>query len=101
MADLSSNFIGIKSPNPFWLASAPPTDKATWAERRAALFRVTDLAVLVIVVMGGIIGAGPQQRDMAAVVGRRLDRAVAQNRFKVEFGTFDWRLNDLTGGRID
>ena len=23
MADLSSNFVGIKSPNPFWLASAP------------------------------------------------------------------------------
>ncbi|WP_213685108.1 NAD-dependent dihydropyrimidine dehydrogenase subunit PreA [Roseicyclus sp.] len=28
MADLSSDFLGIKSPNPFWLASAPPTDKA-------------------------------------------------------------------------
>jgi len=28
MADLSTNFVGIKSPNPFWLASAPPTDKA-------------------------------------------------------------------------
>ncbi len=28
MADLSSEFIGIRSPNPFWLASAPPTDKA-------------------------------------------------------------------------
>ncbi|MDJ0638059.1 MAG: NAD-dependent dihydropyrimidine dehydrogenase subunit PreA [Paracoccaceae bacterium] len=27
MADLSSEFAGIKSPNPFWLASAPPTDK--------------------------------------------------------------------------
>jgi len=27
MADLSSNFLGIRSPNPFWLASAPPTDK--------------------------------------------------------------------------
>lgn len=27
MADLSSEFVGIKSPNPFWLASAPPTDK--------------------------------------------------------------------------
>lgn len=27
MADLTSNFLGIKSPNPFWLASAPPTDK--------------------------------------------------------------------------
>jgi len=27
MTDLTSNFLGIKSPNPFWLASAPPTDK--------------------------------------------------------------------------
>jgi dihydropyrimidine dehydrogenase (NAD+) subunit PreA len=27
MADLSCTFVGIKSPNPFWLASAPPTDK--------------------------------------------------------------------------
>ncbi len=22
-----TNFLGIKSPNPYWLASAPPTDK--------------------------------------------------------------------------
>ena len=28
MANLQSDFIGIKSPNPFWLASAPPTDKS-------------------------------------------------------------------------
>ncbi|MFN3263158.1 MAG: NAD-dependent dihydropyrimidine dehydrogenase subunit PreA [Pikeienuella sp.] len=27
MASLASEFLGIKSPNPFWLASAPPTDK--------------------------------------------------------------------------
>jgi dihydropyrimidine dehydrogenase (NAD+) subunit PreA len=27
MADLSTDFLGIHSPNPFWLASAPPTDK--------------------------------------------------------------------------
>ncbi len=27
MADLSTNFVGVRSPNPFWLASAPPTDK--------------------------------------------------------------------------
>ena len=27
MADLRTNFLGIQSPNPFWLASAPPTDK--------------------------------------------------------------------------
>src|SRR6201746_1144938 len=27
MANLSASFLGIKSPNPYWLASAPPTDK--------------------------------------------------------------------------
>ena len=27
MADLRTEFAGIKSPNPFWLASGPPTDK--------------------------------------------------------------------------
>ena len=27
MADLTTTFCGITSPNPFWLASAPPTDK--------------------------------------------------------------------------
>ncbi len=26
--DLTCEFLGIRSPNPFWLASAPPTDKA-------------------------------------------------------------------------
>ena len=33
MADISNNFVGIKSPNPFWLASAPPTDKQYNVER--------------------------------------------------------------------
>ena len=33
MADISTNFLGIQSPNPFWLASAPPTDKAYNVER--------------------------------------------------------------------
>jgi dihydropyrimidine dehydrogenase (NAD+) subunit PreA len=33
MADLRNNFVGIKSPNPFWLASAPPTDKEYNVER--------------------------------------------------------------------
>ena len=39
MANLSSNFVGIKSPNPFWLASAPPTDKE-YNVRRAFEARV-------------------------------------------------------------
>ncbi|EKV29244.1 Dihydropyrimidine dehydrogenase [Caenispirillum salinarum AK4] len=33
MADLSCTIAGIKSPNPFWLASAPPTDKQYNVER--------------------------------------------------------------------
>ena len=28
MADLRVNFCGIESPNPFWLASGPPTNTA-------------------------------------------------------------------------
>lgn len=33
MANLQTNFVGISSPNPFWLASAPPTDKAVNVNR--------------------------------------------------------------------
>lgn len=33
MADLTTTFAGITSPNPFWLASAPPTDKAVNVNR--------------------------------------------------------------------
>lgn len=33
MADLRCTIAGIKSPNPFWLASAPPTDKQYNVER--------------------------------------------------------------------
>ena len=33
MADLSINFAGIRSPNPFWLASAPPTNMGSMVER--------------------------------------------------------------------
>ena len=33
MADLSINFAGIKSPNPFWLASAPPSNSGYQVNR--------------------------------------------------------------------
>ena len=33
MADLSCEIAGVQSPNPFWLASAPPTDKQYNVER--------------------------------------------------------------------
>ena len=33
MADLSINLAGIKSPNPFWVASGPPSNTAYQAHR--------------------------------------------------------------------
>lgn len=33
MADLSTTFCGVRSPNPFWLASAPPTNTGAQIER--------------------------------------------------------------------
>jgi len=36
MADLRCNIAGVSSPNPFWLASAPPTDKQINVERAFA-----------------------------------------------------------------
>ena len=33
---------------------APPTERATWAERRMALVRIADIGLLVILVIGGI-----------------------------------------------
>ena len=33
MADLRTSFLGVKSPNPFWLASAPPTDRKVNVQR--------------------------------------------------------------------
>ena len=33
MADLSINFAGIKSPNPFWVASGPPSNTAYQCHR--------------------------------------------------------------------
>ena len=33
MVDLSVDFVGVKAPNPFWLASGPPTDRKSHVER--------------------------------------------------------------------
>ena len=44
MADLRTNFLGVKSPNPFWLASAPPTDRKVNVERAFRAFS-TDLDI--------------------------------------------------------
>jgi dihydropyrimidine dehydrogenase (NAD+) subunit PreA len=74
MVDLSTSFLGIKSPNPFWLASAPPTDRKTNVERafRAGWGGVVwktlgEAGPPVVNVSGARYGAvyGPDRRLMA------------------------------------
>ncbi|MGO9774103.1 MAG: NAD-dependent dihydropyrimidine dehydrogenase subunit PreA [Roseiarcus sp.] len=74
MVDLSASFLGIKSPNPFWLASAPPTDRKTNVERafRAGWGGVVwktlgEAGPPVVNVSGARYGAiyGPDRRVMA------------------------------------
>lgn len=47
----------------------------------------------------------PIERAVLALTLDELFRSeqeyLRENKFKIEFGTFDWRLNDLTGGRVD
>src|ERR1700689_3176961 len=74
MVDLRTSFLGIKSPNPFWLASAPPTDRKTNVERafRAGWGGVVwktlgEAGPPVVNVSGARYGAvyGPDRRLMA------------------------------------
>src|ERR1700723_4476242 len=74
MADLRTNFLGVKSPNPFWLASAPPTDRKVNVERafRAGWGGVVwktlgEAGPPVVNVSGARYGAvyGPDRRLMA------------------------------------
>ena len=74
MVDLSASFVGIKSPNPFWLASGPPTDRKTNVERafRAGWGGVVwktlgEAGPPVVNVSGARYGAiyGPDRRVMA------------------------------------
>jgi dihydropyrimidine dehydrogenase (NAD+) subunit PreA len=74
MVDLSTSFLGVKSPNPFWLASAPPTDRKTNVERafRAGWGGVVwktlgEAGPPVVNVSGARYGAvyGPDRRLMA------------------------------------
>ncbi len=51
MADLTTTFCGITSPNPFWLASAPPTDKEYNVRRAFEAGWGGAVVVLVLVVV--------------------------------------------------
>lgn len=58
---------------------APASEKATWAERRSALFKMVDLAGLVLVVLGGI-AVGWFTPTEAASVGATLSLLLCARR---------------------
>src|SRR5579875_354531 len=68
MADLSVNFAGIKSPNPFWLASAPPTNMGSMVERAfdagwgGAVWKTIGEPIQNVCSRLGGFDLGPQQR---------------------------------------
>ncbi len=72
MANLSSEFLGIKSPNPFWLASAPPTDKAYNVNRAfeagwgGAVWKTLGEDLTVVAVEDGKIAAENIHRTLGA-----------------------------------
>ena len=74
MADLRSDFVGIKSPNPFWLASAPPTDKAynveVWeTQAKKPLSSITGLSGVVNVANISPDGSKVVTAERTAIVG--------------------------------
>jgi C4-dicarboxylate transporter, DctM subunit len=61
---------------------APPSAKASWSERRSALLRITDLAALVVIVLGGI-ALGWFTPTEAAAVGATLSSLLCAWRRKL------------------
>ena len=72
MADLRINFAGIKAPNPFWLASAPPANSGAQIHRAFEagwpLLRVGGTIVLV----GAVFPGAPVELSLEQVVRRLL-----------------------------
>jgi tripartite ATP-independent transporter DctM subunit len=80
---------------------APASQKATWSERRAALFKIMDLAGLVVVVLGGI-AIGWFTPTEAASVGATLSLLLCARRRKLNWLSLRESLADTlkTSGMI-
>jgi C4-dicarboxylate transporter, DctM subunit len=65
---------------------APPSERASWAERRTALFRIIDLAALVIIVLTGI-AVGWFTPTEAASVGALLAIGLCAIRKRLSWAT--------------
>ena len=82
-------------------AIAPPTPRASWAERIAALRRVVDIGLLVVVVIGGIV-LGWITASEAAAAGAAGALLICMKRGKLNRATLRRALEDTlrTSGLI-
>ena len=85
MADLRTNFAGIKSPNPFWLASGPPTNtygqvaKAFDAGWGGAVWKTIGEPIINVFSRYGSVDLGPTRMMGFNNIELISDRPVADN----------------------
>jgi len=85
MADLSTDFAGIKSPNPFWLASGPPTNtygqvaKAFDAGWGGAVWKTIGEPIINVFSRYGSVDLGPTRMMGFNNIELISDRPVADN----------------------
>jgi dihydropyrimidine dehydrogenase (NAD+) subunit PreA len=85
MADLSTNFAGIESPNPFWLASGPPTNtygqvaKAFDAGWGGAVWKTIGEPIINVFSRYGSVDLGPTRMMGFNNIELISDRPVADN----------------------
>jgi tripartite ATP-independent transporter DctM subunit len=90
--------------------AAPPTERASWAERLRALARIWDMALLIVVVIGGIaVGwISPPEAGAVGVAGalvisalrRRLSLHMLENAFRETLRTSGLILAVIVGALI-
>jgi dihydropyrimidine dehydrogenase (NAD+) subunit PreA len=85
MADLRTNFAGIKSPNPFWLASGPPTNtygqvaKAFDAGWGGAVWKTIGEPIINVFSRYGSVDLGPTRMMGFNNIELISDRPIADN----------------------
>ena len=90
MPDLSANLAGIKSPNPFWLASAPPTNsgyqimKAFEAGWGGAVWKTLGVPVINVSSRYGSVNYGSKRMAGFNNIELITDRPLADNLREIE-----------------
>src|SRR5258707_14345608 len=97
MADLRTNFAGIESPNPFWLASGPPTNtygkvaKAFDQGWGGAVWKTIGEPIINVFSRYGSVDLGATRMMGFNNIELISDRPIAENLKEIEIGRASWR----------